>query len=36
MIRGGRKIDFRFDRFDGVTDEVDASDHCPVFFEVSV
>jgi hypothetical protein len=32
----GQEIDFKFERFDGVSDEVDASDHCPVFFEVSV
>jgi endonuclease/exonuclease/phosphatase family metal-dependent hydrolase len=27
-------IDFRFERFAGVTPEAYASDHCPVFFEV--
>jgi hypothetical protein len=28
-------VDFRFDRFDGVTPEAYASDHCPVFFEIA-
>lgn len=32
----GEKIDFRFKRFPGVTDEVEASDHCPVFMELKV
>lgn len=31
----GQEVDFRFERFESVSDEVDASDHCPVFFEVS-
>jgi len=28
------KIDFRFERFDGVTQRSHASDHCPVFLEI--
>jgi len=28
------RIDFRFARFDKVTSELSASDHCPIFFEV--
>ena len=32
----GQQIDFTFERFDGVTKETDASDHCPVFFELSL
>lgn len=28
------EIDFRFPRFPGVNSEIDASDHCPVFFDV--
>ena len=27
-------VDFRFDRFEGVTPEAYASDHCPVFLEI--
>jgi endonuclease/exonuclease/phosphatase family metal-dependent hydrolase len=27
-------VDFRFERFDGVTPEAYASDHCPVFLEI--
>ena len=27
-------VDFRFERFEGVTPEAYASDHCAVFFEV--
>ncbi len=32
----GPEVDFTFTRFDGVTKETDASDHCPVFFELSL
>lgn len=32
----GPDVDFTFNRFDGVTEETDASDHCPVFFELSL
>ncbi len=32
----GQAVDFTFERFDGVTDEVDASDHCPVFLELKL
>jgi len=30
----GEKINFQFDRFPEVTNEIEASDHCPVFFEL--
>lgn len=32
----GQEIDFTFERFEEVTDEVDASDHCPVFLEMNI
>lgn len=32
----GQEIDFSFKRFDGVTDDLCASDHCPVFFELNI
>ena len=32
----GQEVDFTFKRFDGVTNETEASDHCPVFFELSL
>ncbi len=32
----GKRIDFRFERFPEVTDEIEASDHCPVFFEMKL
>ena len=30
------EVDFTFDSFEGVTDEVDASDHCPTFLEIEI
>ncbi|MEW6088088.1 MAG: hypothetical protein AB1498_07265 [bacterium] len=32
----GQEIDFSFERFKGVTCEIDASDHCPVFFTLDL
>jgi hypothetical protein len=32
----GAEVDLSFKRFKAVTDEIDASDHCPVFFELTM
>ncbi len=32
----GSAVDFTFPRFPGVTEAVDASDHCPVFFDLEL
>lgn len=32
----GEEIDFGFERFPEVTDKIEASDHCPVFFEIKL
>jgi len=32
----GEKIDFQFKRFSEATDKIEASDHCPVFFELKL
>jgi endonuclease/exonuclease/phosphatase family metal-dependent hydrolase len=32
----GEEINFEFERFPEVTDKIEASDHCPVFFEIKL